>query len=53
LQLLIRIAVCSWPFSVIEVKIVVEDLGGEQSCQVYVLLQQINQVKLEQMAVEV
>jgi len=53
LQLLIRVAVGSRPFSVIEVKIVVEDLGVEQGCQLNVLLEQINQVVLEQMTVEV
>jgi len=49
----IRVAVGSGPFSVIEVKIVVEDLGVEQGCQLNVLLEQINQVVLEQMTVEV
>jgi hypothetical protein len=53
LQLLIRVAVGSRPFSVIEVKIVVEDLGVEQGSQLNVLLEQINQVVLEQMTVEV
>jgi len=53
LQLLIRVAVGCRPFSVIEVKIVVEDLGVEQGCQLNVLLEQINQVVLEQMTVEV